>query len=139
MLYLYSYIGIMYYKTEKRTATVRLSFSEKVFCYLWGVAKNYIMYWGVTSIIITKNKQKCYQTIFYFCCFFVQITNKPSNEMGFCSIFYALCTVLVFSTVKSRQGNLALFQKVPQIPFSRFSLFLAIMLHIYAIHLYFPR
>ena len=29
----------------KRTA-VKLSFLEKVFCYLLGVAKNYIMYWG---------------------------------------------------------------------------------------------
>ena len=27
-------------------------FKEKVFRFLWGVAKNYILYWGVTSIII---------------------------------------------------------------------------------------
>ena len=43
---------------EKRTANDRLSFSEKVFCYLWGVAKNYIMYWGVTSVIIADKVQK---------------------------------------------------------------------------------
>lgn len=45
----------------KELAGVRQALSEKVFCYLWGVAKNYIMYWGVTSVIIRKMKQKCSQ------------------------------------------------------------------------------
>ena len=39
---------------EKRTVYVQQSaFGEGIFCFLWGVTKNYIMYWGgVTSIII---------------------------------------------------------------------------------------
>lgn len=33
-------------------------FLEKVFHFLWGVAKNYTMYWGFTVIIITSVSDK---------------------------------------------------------------------------------
>ena len=48
---------------------------EKVFCYLWGVAKNYIMYWGVTSIIIRKTRKKSAQRYIFFVFFVVYFAN----------------------------------------------------------------
>ena len=43
-----------------------LTLLEKVFCYLWGVAKNYIMYWGVTMVIILIFIFKCSQKTNFF-------------------------------------------------------------------------
>ena len=56
---------------SKRACRGRHALLEKVFCYLWGVAKNYIMYWGVTSIIILKRVKKCSQKRNLFKYFFV--------------------------------------------------------------------
>ena len=39
-------------KVSKKTRRGTGLFKEKVFRVLWGCSKNYIMYWGVTSIII---------------------------------------------------------------------------------------
>ena len=39
-------------KVSKKTRRGTGLFKEKVFRFLWGCSKNYIMYWGVTSIII---------------------------------------------------------------------------------------
>ena len=50
---------------SKRACRGRQALLEKVFCYLWGVAKNYIMYWGVTSIIILKRVKKCSQKYYF--------------------------------------------------------------------------
>ena len=58
-------------KESKRACRGRQALLEKVFCYLWGVAKNYIMYWGVTNIIILKRFKKCSQKIKFFKIFFV--------------------------------------------------------------------
>ena len=60
---------------SKRACRGRHALLEKVFCYLWGVAKNYIMYWGVTSIIILICVKKCSQKRIYFKLFFVEYHN----------------------------------------------------------------
>lgn len=39
-------------KVSKKTRRGTGLFKEKVFRFLWGCSKNYIIYWGVTSIII---------------------------------------------------------------------------------------
>ena len=36
---------------SKRACRGRHALLEKVFCYLWGVAKNYIMYWGLQVLL----------------------------------------------------------------------------------------
>ena len=67
LIYIYSrYTQLLYWKTwgtssenykitdkrtEKRTAGIAVLFREGI-SFLWGIAKNYIMYWGVTSSII---------------------------------------------------------------------------------------
>ena len=56
---------------SKRACRGRHALLEKVFCYLWGVAKNYIMYWGVTIVIIRIIVKKCSQKRFFFYIFFV--------------------------------------------------------------------
>ena len=47
---MYTDIGAIVHKVKK-TAFVAVFFREGI-SFLWGIAKNYIMYWGVTHIII---------------------------------------------------------------------------------------
>ena len=42
------------------------SFLEKVFRFLWGIVKNYKMYWGVTMKVQQPLSLKCAQTCTYF-------------------------------------------------------------------------
>ena len=69
MILLHGKIGIKFLCSKKRQRkkqpTERLLFSgEGIFCFLWGVTKNYIMYWGgVTSIIVAQHMKKVFTNI----------------------------------------------------------------------------
>ena len=81
-------------ETSKRACRGRQALLEKVFCYLWGVAKNYIMYWGVTSIIIPIKVKKCSQKRKFFNFIFVEyhyLLCKSYNTLYILSYFQAFC------------------------------------------------
>jgi len=44
--------GNQFWQTVKKTAKRSAVFFREGISFLWGIAKNYIMYWGVTSSII---------------------------------------------------------------------------------------
>ena len=72
---------------------------------LWGVAKNYIMYWGVTSIIIHRILKKSAQTfiffIVFFCAFSLETCPKKSLFCLFLCILhkFASCVTTFFTTL----------------------------------------
>lgn len=58
-------------KKEKEQLSDQLSFLEKVFLLLMGCSKNYIMYWGVfTVIIIACSQGKVCTNMDFFCTVF---------------------------------------------------------------------
>ena len=79
----------------KEPANERQALSEKVFCYLWGVAKNYIMYWGVTSVIIYETDKKCSQKIAQLYPEFVHFYRKAILCKLFSFFFCAHCLIII--------------------------------------------
>ncbi len=84
---------VSYFNKVKKTACRRLSFLEKVFL-LMGCSKNYIMYWGVfTIIIVHRSAQKV-------------CTNLTKFEIIFpCRLYISLFRTFGF-----------LLKQLPQIP-----------------------
>ena len=63
------------FRDKKKTASRSAVFFRRRYFLLWGIAKNYIMYWGFLRLLLyVIFVQKCAQICIFFTSFFVYIS-----------------------------------------------------------------